>query len=45
MEHFHDKLLLLKDEMKTQEGRRLAEERHEFLVKFVDEMEKEQQGL
>ena len=41
MEHFHDKLLLLKDEMNTPEGRRLAEERHEFLVDFIEEIEKE----
>ena len=29
--HFHDKLLRIKDRIKTVEGRRLSEERHEFV--------------
>lgn len=34
--HFYEKLLLLKDKMKTKEGRRIAEERHSFLEVFLD---------
>lgn len=39
--HFHEKLLLLKDEMNTETGRRLAEERHTFLLTFLAEYQKE----
>lgn len=42
--HFHDKLLLLKDMMCTQAGRRLAEGRDRYLRSFLDEFMAEWEG-
>lgn len=39
--HFHDKLLKLKDLMYTKTGRKLAGERHEFLVEFLKNLDRE----
>ncbi|WP_303969915.1 HD domain-containing protein [Sporosarcina ureae] len=39
--HFYEKLLLLKELMVTKEGTRLAEERHEFMVVFLNQLKKE----
>lgn len=36
VQHFHEKLLALKDRCNTGEGRRIAAQRHEFMVLFLD---------
>ncbi|MCU0378444.1 MAG: HD domain-containing protein [Bacteroidales bacterium] len=39
--HFYDKLLLLRDLMNTPTGRRLADERHDFMVKYLEQFFRE----
>lgn len=41
VQHFYDKLLLLKNEINTDAAMEIAEERHEFLQRFLDELKKE----
>ena len=41
VEHFHEKLLLLKGELNTETARKLAEPRHAFLERFLEEYERE----
>lgn len=39
--HFHEKLLLLKDLMLTVEGKRLAEQRHDYMEGFLKQLDYE----
>ena len=43
--HFHEKLLLLRDELNTETARRIAAPRHAFLERFLEEYENESEGL
>lgn len=42
--HFYEKLLLLKDRMNTATGRRIAEERHKFMVEYLNRFKSEWDG-
>jgi uncharacterized protein len=42
--HFYDKLLLLKDLMNTETGKKMAEERHRYMEQFLDRFFKEWEG-
>ncbi|HSQ41623.1 MAG TPA: HD domain-containing protein [Fibrobacteraceae bacterium] len=39
--HFHEKLLLLKDRMQTKNGKAVAENRHRFLEQYLEQFERE----
>ena len=41
LQHYHDKLLLLKDEMNTEEAKRIAEIRHAYMEGFLAELYEE----
>ena len=39
--HFYEKLLLIKDKMNTQSGRKMAEQRHQFMLEYLKQFEAE----
>ena len=43
--HFYEKLLLLKDKMNTNTGRKIATERHVYMVQFLEQFDNEWNGL
>ncbi len=43
--HFYEKLLLLKNRMNTKTGRQIAEERHKFMEDYLDQFYREWEGI
>ena len=45
IDHFHEKLLTLKNLLYTDEAKKLAEKRHNFMLQYLDQLDKELKGL
>jgi uncharacterized protein len=43
--HFHEKLLKLRGLLYTEEAKKLAEKRHDFMLKYLGQIDKESKGL
>ncbi|MFT4102281.1 MAG: HD domain-containing protein [Burkholderiaceae bacterium] len=44
VEHFYEKLLLLRERMNTEPAKRMAERRHKFMVEFLKQLQTETDG-